>query len=49
VTAQLRALEEAGVGHVILSSLPQHLDAVLEGVGRQVLPQLTATPASSAS
>jgi alkanesulfonate monooxygenase SsuD/methylene tetrahydromethanopterin reductase-like flavin-dependent oxidoreductase (luciferase family) len=49
VTAQLRALEEAGVGHVILSSLPQHLDAVLEGVGRRVLPQLTATPVSSAS
>jgi 5,10-methylenetetrahydromethanopterin reductase len=42
VTAQLRALEAAGVGQVILSSLPQHLDAVLEGVGKQVLPQLTA-------
>ena len=44
VAEQLRALDAAGVGHVILSALPQHLDAVLEGVGREVLPALAAAP-----
>jgi 5,10-methylenetetrahydromethanopterin reductase len=38
--AQIRALQEAGVGHVILSSLPQHLTHVLESFGTEVLPAL---------
>jgi 5,10-methylenetetrahydromethanopterin reductase len=46
VAEQLRALADAGVGHAILSALPQHLDAALETVGEQVLPQLSASSTS---
>jgi hypothetical protein len=48
VTAQLEALREAGVGHVILSALPQHVDAVVEGIGTRVLPQLSGEAAAVA-
>jgi hypothetical protein len=34
---------------VILSALPQHLDAVLEGVGTDVLPRLAEAPIGSGS
>jgi 5,10-methylenetetrahydromethanopterin reductase len=49
VVEQLQALSAAGVGHVILSALPQHLDAVLEGVGTDVLPRLAEAPIGSGS
>lgn len=38
--AQLLRLREQGIGHVVLSVLPQHLDHVLERFGESVLPAL---------
>lgn len=38
--AQMRELEKAGIGHIVLSPLPQHVDSVLTGMGRNVLPAL---------
>jgi alkanesulfonate monooxygenase SsuD/methylene tetrahydromethanopterin reductase-like flavin-dependent oxidoreductase (luciferase family) len=46
--AQLAELERAGIGHVVLSALPQHLTGTLEGFGAHVLPGLAATPTSAA-
>ena len=38
--AKLRRLEEAGITHVVLSPLPQHVGSVIEGFGSHVLPAL---------
>jgi alkanesulfonate monooxygenase SsuD/methylene tetrahydromethanopterin reductase-like flavin-dependent oxidoreductase (luciferase family) len=38
---QLRALEAAGVTHVALSPVPQHLADVIDVFGRDVLPHLS--------
>lgn len=38
--AKLRRLEEAGITHVVLSPLPQHVGSVIDGFGSHVLPTL---------
>lgn len=41
--AKIRRLEELGIRHIILSPLPQHLDATLAAYGERILPRFQRT------